>query len=78
MGGNIGGNFLGGNFPDGNFPGGSLMGGNFPGGDFPDTVMINKQKYCFERKNWIAMKAKKIVLSLLYHFCKKNTGIENI
>ena len=47
MGGNIpGGNFLGGNFPGGNFPGGSLMGGNFP-----DTVMINKQKYCFERKN---------------------------
>ena len=73
MGGNIGGNFLGGNYPGGNFPGGSLMGGNFP-----DTVMINKQKYCFERKNWIAMKAKKIVLSLLNHFCKKSTGIENI
>ena len=78
----LGGNFLGGNFPGGNFPGGSLMGGNFPGGDFPDTwyriFLIPKQKYCFERKNWIAMKAKKIVLSLVYHFCKKNTGIENI
>ena len=34
-------------------------------------VVINKQKYCFERKNWIAIQAKKIMLSLLYHFWKK-------
>ena len=47
-------------------------------GDVLFNVVINKQKYCFERKNWIAMKAKKIVLSLLYHFWEKNTGIENI
>ena len=40
-------------------------------------VVINKQKYCLARKNWIAMKAK-IVLSLLYHFWEKNTGIESI
>ena len=41
-------------------------------------VVINKQKYCFERKSWIAMKAKKIMLSVLNHFWEKNTGIENI
>ena len=31
-------------------------------------VVINKQKYWFERKNWNANKAKKIVLSLLNYF----------
>ena len=41
-------------------------------------VVINKQKYCFERKNWVAIQAKKIMLSFLYHFWEKNTGIENI
>ena len=39
---------------------------------------INKQKYFFERKNWIAIKAKKIVLSLLYYFWEENMGIKNI
>ena len=39
--------------------------------------VINKQKYCFERKSWIAMKAKKIVI-VLYCFWERYEGIENI
>ena len=38
-------------------------------------VVINKQKYCFERKNRIVSKPKKIVLSLLYYFSVRESQI---